>query len=116
RSTAGFIGCVVFFAIVLVALIGPLFTPDQLPTNTDLIFAPPSMDHILGTDSEGRDIAIQMIDGGRPVIFVGLLAALISTTVAMIFGALAAYLGRWFDSLIVTITDIVVTVPQIVLL
>jgi len=116
RSKAGFAGFLVVTAMVLVSLIGPLFTPDRLPTNLDAIYQPPSLAHPLGTDSEGRDIAIQMINGGRSVILVGLLAAAISTFVAVVFGSLAAYLGGWVDSLIVSVTDIVLTIPQIVLL
>lgn len=116
RSKAGFAGFIVFSLMVLIALIGPLFTPDRLPTDLNAIYQPPNLAHPFGTDSEGRDIAIQMVNGGRSVILVGLLAAAISTMVAVIFGALAAYLGGWFDSLIVSVTDIVLTVPQIVLL
>jgi peptide/nickel transport system permease protein len=116
RSKAGFVGFIVFSLMVLVAIIGPLFTPDRLPTDMAAIYQPPSLAHPFGTDAEGRDIAIQMINGGRSVILVGLLAAFISTIVAVVFGSLAAYLGGWVDSLIVSITDIVLTVPQIVLL
>jgi peptide/nickel transport system permease protein len=116
RSKAGFAGFLVFVIMVLVAVIGPLFTPDRLATDLTAIYQPPSMSHLLGTDSEGRDIAIQMVNGGRAVILVGGLAAAISTVIAIMFGSLAAYRGGWVDSLIVSITDIVLTVPQIVLL
>lgn len=116
RSRSGFAGLCVFVLMVLIALIGPLFTPDVLPTDTTRIYEPPSWSHPLGTDSEGRDIAIQMVNGGRAVILVGLLAAAISTVIAVTFGALAAYRGGWLDSAIVTVTDVVLTVPQIVLL
>jgi peptide/nickel transport system permease protein len=116
RSKAGFTGFIVFSFMVLLALVGPLFTPGHLPTDINAVYLPPGVTHPLGTDSEGRDIAIQMINGGRSVILVGVLAAAISTTIAIVFGALAAYLGGWVDSMIVSVTDIVLTVPQIVLL
>lgn len=116
RSKAGFVGFIVFVLMVLIALIGPLFTPDRLPTDLSAVYQPPSLGHPFGTDGEGRDVAIQMVNGGRSVILVGLLAAAISTLIAVIFGSLAAYLAGWLDSAIVTITDIVLTVPQIVLL
>lgn len=116
RSKAGFAGFVVFALMILVAVVGPFFTPSHLNTDLNAVYLPPSGAHPLGTDSEGRDIAIQMINGGRAVILVGVLAAAISTFIAIVFGALAAYLGGWVDSLIVSVTDIVLTVPQIVLL
>jgi peptide/nickel transport system permease protein len=116
RSKAGFAGFLVFAAMVLLAVVGPLFTPHQLATDLTAVYLPPSWSHLLGTDSEGRDIAIQMINGGRPVILVGVLAGAISTLVAIVFGSLAAYLGGWVDSVIITVTDVVLTVPQIILL
>jgi peptide/nickel transport system permease protein len=118
RSKAGFAGFIVFGLMLLIALVGPLFVPDtlSLATDTTQIYAKPSAQHWLGTDSEGRDILVQMINGARPVILVGFLAALISTVIAVVFGALAAYIGGKFDSVVVIIADIVLTVPQIVLL
>ncbi len=116
RNRAGLIGFIVFAFIVLVAFIGPLFVPQTLPTNVQAIYQPPSWQHPLGTDSEGRDILIQMINGGQSIILVGLMAALISTLIAITFGALAAYSGGQLDNVIMLISDIVLTLPQIVLL
>lgn len=116
RSKAGFAGFIVFALMVLLAVVGPLFTPDHLPTDMTAVYQPPSGAHWLGTDSEGRDIAAQMINGGRSVILVGVVAGVISTFIAIVFGSLGAYLGGWVDSLIVSVTDIVLTVPQIILL
>jgi peptide/nickel transport system permease protein len=116
RSRTGFIGFLVFTGIVLICFIGPFFTPDNLPTDTSKIYGPASWSHPFGFDSEGRDVFVQVVDGGRTVILVGFLAAAISTAIAVVFGALAAYLGGRVDSIIVTATDIVLTVPSIVLL
>lgn len=116
RSKAGTIGFVIVVVIVLVSLIGPLFTPGTLATDTNAMNQAPSAAHLLGTDSSGRDVAVQMIQGGRTVIVVGFLAAAISTLIAIVLGSLAAYLGGALDSVIVSATDIVLTIPQIVLL
>jgi peptide/nickel transport system permease protein len=116
RSRTGFLGFLVFAGIVVVCLVGPLFTPDNLPTDVAKIYASPTLAHPLGFDSEGRDVLMQIINGGRAVILVGFMAALVSTAIAVVFGAVAAYVGGRVDSIIVTATDIVLTVPAIILL
>ena len=116
RNRAGLIGFCVFAILVIAAFIGPFFVPQTLPTNVAAIYQPPSWQHLLGTDSEGRDILIQMINGGQSIILVGAMAALISTLIAITFGALAAYLGGTVDNVVMLIADIVLTLPQIVLL
>ena len=105
-----------FAAFVLTSFIGPLFVPQTLPTDVKAIYLGPSAQHPLGTDSEGRDILIQMINGGQSIILVGALAALLSTLISITFGALAAYLGGLVDGIIMLIADVVLTLPQIVLL
>ena len=116
RNKAGVLGFIVFAAFVLTAFIGPLFVPQTLPTDVRAIYQGPSAQHPLGTDSEGRDILIQMINGGQSIILVGAAAALISTLISISFGALAAYLGGLVDGVIMLIADVVLTLPQIVLL
>ena len=116
RNKAGLLGFIVFAAFVLTSFIGPLFVPQTLPTDVRAIYQGPSAQHLLGTDSEGRDIFIQMINGGQSIILVGALAALLSTLISITFGALAAYLGGVVDGIIMLIADVVLTLPQIVLL
>ncbi|MGP9539642.1 ABC transporter permease [Brachybacterium sp. AOP43-C2-M15] len=115
RSTTGFIGFCTFVVIVLVCLVGPFLTPAN-PADVPSRLQAPSWQHWLGTDNMGRDVMIDVINGGRSVLLVGFLAALISTGVAVFFGSLAAYVGGKVDAVIVTATDIVLTVPSIILL
>ena len=117
RSRTGFIGGVLFIGICLLGLIGPwLIPPESIPGNPDLIYQWPSAQHWLGTDAQGKDILRLIIAGGRDVIVVGLLSASISTVIAVLGGALAAYLRGWVDEVIVQITDFVLTVPHFPLL
>ena len=116
RNKAGFVGVVVFVLFVVTAFVGPLFVPQTVPTDVRSIYLAPSLQHPLGTDSEGRDILIQMINGGQSIIVVGAAAALISTLISITFGALAAYLGGVVDAIIMLLADVVLTLPQIVLL
>jgi peptide/nickel transport system permease protein len=98
------------------AFVGPLFVPQSQPADVRAIYQGPSLQHVLGTDSEGRDIMVQMINGGQSIIVVGAAAALISTLISITFGALAAYLGGVVDAAIMLVADVVLTLPQIVLL
>jgi peptide/nickel transport system permease protein len=116
RSPAGFIGFVVVALLVLISAIGPFFTPEIAPNVKEILLPAGSAGHLLGTDNEGKDVLAQMIGGGRTVIFVGFFAAAISTAIAIILGSLAAYLGGWVDSAVVTLADVFLTVPPIILL
>ena len=49
----------------------------------------------MGTDYEGRDVFVQVLRGGSEVVTVGFLSALITTLIAVTFGALAAFIGGW---------------------
>jgi len=110
---AGFIG-VLFF--VLMAFVAPIFVPLQDTPNIREIYQTPSLGHPLGTDFQGRDTLNQIVYGGRDILTVGFLAALFSTVLAITFGALAATLGGRVDSIILGITDVALTIPQLILL
>jgi peptide/nickel transport system permease protein len=116
RNRAGFIGFLGVLFFVLLAFVGPLFTPDRLETDVTRIYEPPSWEHPFGTDYEGRDVFVQIVNGGRSIMVVGVLAAALSTLIAITFGSLAAYLGGPVDSVIMMLTDVVLTIPQLPLL
>jgi peptide/nickel transport system permease protein len=116
RSPSGFIGLILVLVIVLGSIIGPYFT-SELVADPAAIFRPfGSPGHLLGTDNEGKDILIQMVQGGRDIILIGFFAAGLSTVIALVLGSLSAYLGGTFDSVVVTVTDMVLTIPPILLL
>ena len=116
RSPSGFVGLILVLVIVLGSIIGPYFT-SELVADPRAIFEPfGSPGHLLGTDNEGKDILIQMVQGGRDIILIGFFAAGLSTVIALVLGSLAAYIGGAFDAVVVTIADIVLTIPGIVLL
>ncbi len=116
HNKVSMVGFAIFFSFVLLAIFGPMLTSGETTTNVAQIYSAPSSRHLLGTDYEGRDVLIQIVRGGRSVMIVGALAALLSTAFAVSFGALAALVGGWFDSFVLTITDVVLTIPYIPLL
>lgn len=102
-------------AIVLAALIGPLFLkygPTQITTDFS---APPSAEHWLGTDQVGRDVLARVLAGTRVSLLVGVAAAGVSTVVGVILGLVAGYFGGVLDMVIMRVTDMVMSFPYILL-
>ncbi|GIV80065.1 ABC transporter permease [Litorilinea aerophila] len=115
-NKVGFVGFLCVIAIVLMSYVGPYFVPLDTKTKVDQIYQPPSWEHWLGTDHQGRDIFSQIVNGGKDVIYVAAVAALLSTFIAVTFGTLSGFVGGWIDSVIMACTDIVLTIPQLPLL
>lgn len=116
HNKSGTLGFIMFFAILLLAFIGPFFMPGDNKGDYLNVYAPPSSDHLLGTDYQGKDIWFQIVHGGRSLLLVAAGAAILSTAISVVIGSLAALLGGRFDSFVLTITDVVLTVPGIILL
>ncbi len=72
--------------------------------------------HILGADTQGRDIFSHIVNGGRTLIATALLAGLISTFIAVLFGTLAALLGGAVDRVLTAIANFILVIPRFPLL
>ena len=116
RNKTGTFGFILLGTILLLTFVGPFFVEGENRTDVSRIYAGPDWGHPLGFDHSGRDIWYQIVHGGRSVILVAVLAALISTFIGVVFGALAAMVGGKFDLVMQTLADIVLTVPSIILL
>lgn len=102
-NKTGTIAFGIFGAILLLAFFGPFFMPDTNPSDGRNVFATPSSDHWLGTDYMAKDTWYQIVMGGRSLLLVAAGAALLSTAISVIFGALAAMIGGKFDLVVLTI-------------
>src|SRR5918994_2148941 len=116
RNPVGAIGFALLLFFVLLAIFGPIIVSADNPTNVQAIYAPPSREHPLGTDYMGKDVLEQVIRGGRSIMVVGVLAALLTTFIGVVLGALSAIIGGRFDTAMLVLSDIVLTVPAIILL
>lgn len=75
----------------------------------------PNADHWLGTDDLGRDILSRMIYGTRISLTVGVSAVVVALIVGGILGILAGYYQGWIDTLIMRFTDVLLSIPSILL-
>ena len=115
-NRVGFIGFLVVVGMILISYAGPLIVELDTKTKIDQIYITPTLEHPLGTDHQGRDIWSQIVNGGKDVIYVAFMAALISTAIAVAFGTLSGFVGGWIDNSIMAVTDIILTIPQFPLL
>lgn len=110
-------GVILFVVICVLCFAAPLFT-SYSPTAISLRdkIAPPSAEHIFGTDQMGRDIWSRMLYGGRISIIVGLGSALGAALLGVTLGLFVGYKGGWLDKIIMKIADIFMSIPQMVLI
>ena len=116
RSPVGLLGLMGVGSIVVMSYLGPLVVPLQDTPDLANVYRTPSLAHPLGTDFQGRDVLNQIVYGGRDILNVAFLAAFLSTFIAVTFGSLAATLGGKTDTALLTLADIVLTVPHLIVL
>lgn len=109
-------GTIILSLIILTAIFAPLLTNID-PTKADLtkIEQPPSSEHILGTDSSGRDNFARLLYGGRISLVVGFSAMMFSLIIGVVTGTIAGYYGGKIDSLIMRFADLMLALPFFVL-
>ncbi len=82
----------------------------------DNFLAPPSAEHLLGTDREGYDIFVRLMYGGRISLIVSFLAVFLITVLGVIMGGIAGFFGGAIDNIIMRLCDILICLPGIPIL
>ena len=113
---AAVVAGMVILLLVVVAIFAPLIAPSD-PNAVDLANAlePPSADHLLGTDSSGRDILSRLIVGTRTSLLGPLIVVFISTLVGVALGMLAGYRGGIVDGGLSRAWDVMFAFPPLLL-
>jgi len=114
RHKLAVLGTIIISSTIFVALFAPLIAPYG-PDNQNLInsLAAPSMEHLLGTDSFGRDILSRLIFGARVSIQIAVTAVGVALGVGILLGAVAGYYGGWVDTVVQTAVDVTWSFPAI---
>ena len=82
----------------------------------DNFLAPPSREHILGTDNEGYDIFIRLMYGGRISLTVSFIAVFLITILGVIMGGISGFFGGAVDNIIMRLCDILMCLPGVPIL
>lgn len=82
----------------------------------DATLAAPSAEHLLGTDSGGRDVLARVVHGSRVSLLVGVLSVLVLVSIGVLLGSIAAYFGGAADLLLMRLLEVVHSVPALLLL
>lgn len=112
RNKLALIGMGMMTIIVLMGIFAPLLaTHDPNRIHMGQFRQPPSDDHILGTDSLGRDVWSRLVYGSRVSMTVGITAVSIYIVIGVTIGSLGGFFGGWVDIILMRITDIVMSFP-----
>ena len=110
-------GVILIAILATAAILGPLWTRD--PTDTreiqQLQNAPPSAQHLLGTDFFGRDVLSRTLHGARISLRIGLVSVLLSLTIGTLVGLAAGFSGP-LDAILMRIVDALLAIPRLFLL
>jgi peptide/nickel transport system permease protein len=117
RTPSFVAGILILGTIVTMCLAAPILT-SQSPTHQDLnnILASPSAKHPLGTDQLGRDVFSRILYGGRVDLRVAFLAVLLPFLIGTTLGCISGYYGRFYDTAIMRLVDVMVAIPVYVLI
>ncbi len=117
RHRLAMAGLVVFIVFVLATFAGSAIYPYEIDEiDFMLADAPPSWSHPFGNDSLGQDMLARVLWGGRISLAVGICAALVAISLGTAVGATAGFFGGFTDSLLMRITDMFISLPQLPLL
>ncbi|GAA0333936.1 ABC transporter permease [Morganella psychrotolerans] len=116
RSPSALTGSLIILFLLLVALFAPWLAPfDPVLQNPAQRLLAPDAQHWLGTDSYGRDILSRLIYGARPMFGLVALVAVITLPAGLLIGILAGFYGRWVETVLMRFTDIVMSMPRLIL-
>ncbi len=117
RHRMAMLGTAVIILIMLACYLGSALYPQPIDAqdlaNTDQA---PTLQHLMGTDSLGNDMLARILWGGRISLAVGFVAAIVAITLGTAIGAAAGFFGGFVDTVLMRITDLFISLPQVPLL
>ncbi len=117
KSKISLLGLIIVAVFLLVALFAPVIAPYDPISDSDLVkrLEAPSNDHIMGRDSQGRDVFSRIVYGARISVKIGVISVGFALILGVTLGALAGYYGKWLDGIIMRLMDILLAFPSVLL-
>jgi peptide/nickel transport system permease protein len=116
QDPLGLLGLCLVLLMVFCAVFGPWITPyDPFKIHVAERFNAPSLIHLFGTDSLGRDVLSRVIAGTRIALSVGASSILIAMMLGLCLGLTAGYGPRWLDNALLLLFDSVYSFPTVIL-
>ncbi len=113
---------VIIFLLLVCAVFSPWIAPhDPTAQTLNSALRPPawesggSWSYVLGTDALGRDVLSRIIYGSRISVIVGFAAVFVAAFIGTVLGMIAGYFGGWFDAVIMRCTDVMLSLPYILI-
>ena len=120
HNPAAIVGFGLVGLFLFVAIFAPLIAPED-PRTGDLsrlggaCCPGPSADYWFGLDQQGRDVFSRIVYGARYSLLIGIVSVAVGLSIGLVFGSIAGYFGGWIDSIIMRATDIMLSVPGLLL-
>ena len=121
KNKAALFGLIIIGVIVFMALFSPIiarYPPNYLASfiQEGRIRVPPSPKYLFGTDYIGHDVFSQIVYGAPAALFVGLGAATVAMSLAILVGLVSGYVGGIVDNILMRITEIFLVIPFLLIL
>ena len=125
KSKVAIVSSIIFFAIMFTSIFAVVIAPYNPfdPKNVSLMdaFTPPiwtidgSVEFILGTDQQGRDMLSTIIYGSQISLIVGFASIIFAMLLGVFLGVTAGYLGGRYEIIVMRFTDVQLTIPSILM-
>ena len=116
RNGPAMFGLAIVVTFALLALLAPIIAPfDALERDPGQVFKPPSLEHLMGTDRQSRDVFSRILFGARISLFVGVVSVVMGLAMGGTIGAIAGAFGGKVDAVLMRVVDVMLSIPGILL-
>ena len=117
KSKTAMLGLVLLIFVVGIAVFADVIVPYENAIAQDIPnrLQGPSAAHWFGTDEAGRDLFARIVHGSRYSLAIGIITTIVSMIIGGLLGGVSVYYGGWVDNVIMRVTDVIMTVPPILL-